>query len=175
MVAEPSRPATIGTRIDTFTDLLGRWMSWLVLAIVLLMACNVLMRYLFDTGSVWAQDLEWHLLVPVVLVGMTYTLRHGEHVRSDILYFRFAPRTRAVIDLVSALLIIAIALLILWFSLHYVQQSFVIDEKSPDPGGLPHRWIIKGMMPIGFALLALQGVACALAALDRLRGAGRAH
>jgi TRAP-type mannitol/chloroaromatic compound transport system permease small subunit len=168
MVAEPSRPATIGTRIDTFTDLLGRWTSWLVLAIVLLMACNVLLRYLFDTGSVWAQELEWHLLVPVVLVGMTYTLRHGEHVRSDILYFRFAPRTRAVIDLVSALLI-------LWFSLHYVQQSFVIDEKSPDPGGLPHRWIIKGMMPIGFALLALQGVACALAALDRLRGAGRAH
>ena len=63
--------------------------------------------------------------------------------------------------------------LILWFSLHYVQQSFVIDEKSPDPGGLPYRWIIKGMMPIGFALLAVQGVACALAAAAQLRLAGR--
>jgi TRAP-type mannitol/chloroaromatic compound transport system permease small subunit len=175
MLAEPARPATIRTRIDDFTDLVGRWSSWLVLAIVLLMACNVLMRYLFNTGSVWAQELEWHLLVPVVLFGMSYTLRHGEHVRSDILYFRFTPRTRALIDLVSALLIVAIALLIIWFSLHYVQQSFVIDEKSPDPGGLPNRWIIKGLMPIGFALLALQGVACALAALEQLRGAGRAH
>jgi TRAP-type mannitol/chloroaromatic compound transport system permease small subunit len=173
MVAEPSRPATSAARIDAFTDFIGRWTSWLVLAIVLLMACNVLLRYLFDTGSVWAQELEWHLLVPVVLVGMTYTLRHGEHVRSDILYFRFTPRTRAIIDLVSALLIVAIALLILWFSLHYVQQSFTIDEKSPDPGGLPHRWIIKGMIPIGFALLALQGVACALSAAAQLRLAGR--
>ena len=175
MVAEPSRPATIAARIDAFTDFVGRWASWLVLAIVLLMACNVLLRYLFDTGSVWAQELEWHLLVPVVLVGMTYTLRHGEHVRSDILYFRFTPRMRALIDLVSALLIIAIALLILWFSLHYVQQSFTIDEKSPDPGGLPNRWIIKGMIPIGFALLALQGLACALAAAVQVRLAGRQH
>ena len=175
MVAEPSRPATIAARIDAFTDLIGRWASWLVLAIVLLMACNVLLRYLFDTGSVWAQELEWHLLVPVVLVGMTYALRHGEHVRSDILYFRFTPRTRALIDLVSALLIIAIALLILWFSLHYVQQSFTIDEKSPDPGGLPNRWIIKGMIPIGFALLALQVLACALAAAVQVRLAGRQH
>ncbi len=175
MVAEPSRPATIRTPIDDFTDLVGRWSSWLVLAIVLLMACNVLMRYLFNTGSVWAQELEWHLLVPVVLFGMSYTLRHGEHVRSDILYFRFTPGTRALIDLVSALLIIAIALLILWFSLHYVQQSFVIDEKSPDPGGLPHRWIIKGLMPIGFLLLAVQGVACAIAAVEDMRKAGGKH
>jgi TRAP-type mannitol/chloroaromatic compound transport system permease small subunit len=173
MVAEPSRPATIRERIDAFTDLVGRWTSWLVLAIVLLMACNVLLRYLFNTGSVWAQELEWHLLVPVVLFGMSYTLRHGEHVRSDILYFRFSPRTRALIDLIAALLIILIAVLIIWFSLHYVQQSFVIDEKSPDPGGLPNRWIIKGLMPIGFALLALQGVACALAAVERLRPEGQ--
>jgi len=175
MAAEASRPVTIRARIDAFTDLVGRWTSWLVVAIVLLMACNVLLRYLFNTGSVWAQELEWHLLVPVVLFGMSYTLRHGEHVRSDILYFRFAPRTRALIDLVSALLIIAIALLIIWFSLHYVQQSFVIDEKSPDPGGLTHRWIIKGLMPVGFALLAVQGVACAMAAIEQIRRAARQH
>lgn len=174
MVAEPPRPATLRVRIDAFTDLLGRWTSWLVLAIVLLMAANVLLRYLFDTGSVWAQELEWHLLVPVVLVGMTYTLRHGEHVRSDILYFRFTPRVRALIDLASALLLVAIALLILWFSLHYVQQSWVIGEKSPDPGGLPHRWILKGMIPVGFALLALQAVSCVLAAVEQLRASGRA-
>jgi TRAP-type mannitol/chloroaromatic compound transport system permease small subunit len=54
-----------------------------------------------------------------------------------------------------------------------VQQSFTIDEKSPDPGGLPHRWIIKGMIPIGFALLALQGLACALTAARQVRLAGR--
>jgi TRAP-type mannitol/chloroaromatic compound transport system permease small subunit len=169
MAARSGRPASIRERIDAFTDLTGRWVSWLVLAIVVLMAVNVLMRYLFNTGSVWAQELEWHLLVPVVLFGMSYTLKHGEHVRSDILYFRFTPTTRAWIDFVSALLVIAISLLIIWFSLHYVQQSFVIDEKSPDPGGLPHRWLLKGLMPIGFALLTLQGVACALAALEHLR------
>jgi len=171
-VAEQQAPLRLHQRIDAFTDLLGRGASWLVLAIVLLMACNVLLRYLFNTSSVWSQELEWHLLVPLVLFGMSYTLRHGEHVRSDILYHRFSPRARARVDLVAALLLMAIAVMIVWFSLHYVEQSFSIGEKSPDPGGIPHRWIIKGLIPIGFTLLAVQAFACALAALEQLR-AGR--
>ena len=155
--------------IERSVEIIGLATSWLALVIVALMATNVLLRYLFRTGSVWAQELEWHLLVPLILFGMSYALRHGEHVRVDILYARFSDRTKVIVDLVSALLVIAISALIIWFSLHYVQQAYVIDEGSPDPGGLPHRYLLKALIPIGFALLLLQGIAGAIASIEKLR------
>ena len=69
-------------RIDRFTDAVGACASWIALVIVLLMATNVLLRYCYSVGTVWAQELEWHLLVPLILFGMSYGLRHGEHERS---------------------------------------------------------------------------------------------
>lgn len=159
-------------RIDRFTDVLGACTSWLALVIVLLMAGNVLLRYAFSVGTVWAQELEWHLLVPLVLFGMTYALRYGEHVRVDIVYARLSARRKLVVDLVSALLTVGVAVLIIWFSLHYVQQSYVIDEGSPDPGGIPHRFLVKGLIPVGFALLALQGLANALGCIEKLKKGG---
>jgi TRAP-type mannitol/chloroaromatic compound transport system permease small subunit len=161
---------SVRARIDRLVDVTGEWTSWISLVIVGLMATNVLLRYSFSAGTVWAQELEWHLLVPLILFGMSYALRHGDHVRVDILYGRFSVRGKVVVDLVSALLAIAVSALIVWFSLHYVEQSYVIDEGSPDPGGIPHRYIIKGLIPVGFALLLLQAVANALAAVARLRG-----
>ncbi|HSC97072.1 MAG TPA: TRAP transporter small permease subunit [Burkholderiales bacterium] len=157
-------------RIDRFTDVVGACTSWVALVIVLLMAANVLLRYAFSMGTVWAQELEWHLLVPLILFGMSYALRHGEHVRVDIVYSRLSHRAQAIVDLISALLVVAVSALIIWFSLHYVQQSWVIDEGSPDPGGIPHRYLIKGLIPVGFALLILQGIANALGCVEKLKG-----
>jgi len=156
-------------RIERFVDRVGQAVSWLALVIVALMSVNVVLRYLFSIGSVWAQELEWHLLVPLILFGCSYALRHGEHVRVDIVYGRFPPRAKVAVDLVSSLLVVAISALFIWFSLHYVQQAYVIDEGSPDPGGLPHRYLLKALLPIGFALLLAQGVAGALGSLHRLR------
>ncbi|TAK81672.1 MAG: TRAP transporter small permease subunit [Betaproteobacteria bacterium] len=133
------------------------------------MSVNVVLRYLFSVGSVWAQELEWHLLVPLILFGCSYAMRHGEHVRVDILFGGFRPGTKAAVELVSALLAIAIAALFIGYSLHYVQQSYVIDEGSPDPGGIAHRYLLKGLLPLGFALLLVQGIASALAALEKLK------
>jgi TRAP-type mannitol/chloroaromatic compound transport system permease small subunit len=158
-------------RIERLVEIVGEWTSWLTLVIVVLMSVNVLLRYLFSVGSVWAQELEWHLLVPLILFGMSYAMRHGEHVRVDILYGRFTERNKALVDLLSAVLSIAISIIIIWLSLHYVEQAYVIDEGSADPGGLPHRYLIKGLIPLGFALLLLQGIAAALKSLERLRRA----
>lgn len=160
-----------GDRIERFVDWVGRCTSWLTLVLVALMSVNVVLRYLFSIGSVWAQELEWHLLVPLVLFGSAYALRHGEHVRVDIVYGGLSPKSRNAIDLLSAVLAIAVAALFLWLSLHYVQQSYVIDEGSPDPGGLPHRYLIKSMLPVGFALFLLQGVAWVLKSFHRLKTA----
>jgi len=155
--------------IDRLVEVVGEWTSWVSLVIIVLMATNVILRYLFSAGSVWSQELEWHLLVPLVLFGMSYALRHGEHVRVDILYAKFPERAKVAVDLVSALLAVAISLIVIWLSLQYVQQSYVIDESSPDPGGIPHRYFIKGLIPVGFALLLLQSIAVAIGCVEQLR------
>ena len=174
----PDRPQRAGARaagalragIERFVDLAGIATAWLSLVIVVLMATNVVLRYLFSAGSVWAQELEWHLLVPLVLFGMSYALRHGDHVRVDIVYAKFSERTKTAVDLAAALLTAAISVLVIWLSLHYVQQAYVIDEGSPDPGGIPHRYIIKGLIPVGFAVLFAQSVALAIGCVEKLRG-----
>jgi len=90
--------------VDRGVDRIGRVAAWLTLAIALLMAVNVLLRYAFSIGSVWSQELEWHLLAPLVLLGMTYALGKGEHVRVDVFYARYSPRGQAAVDLLAALL-----------------------------------------------------------------------
>jgi TRAP-type mannitol/chloroaromatic compound transport system permease small subunit len=160
----------VRARIERIVDAVGAATAWISLVIVVLMATNVLLRYLFSTGSVWSQELEWHLLVPLVLFGMSYTLRHGDHVRVDILYAKFSDRTKNAVDLASALLTAAISVIVIWLSIKYVQQAYVISEGSPDPGGIPYRYIIKSLIPIGFALLFAQSVAVAIGCVEKLRG-----
>jgi TRAP-type mannitol/chloroaromatic compound transport system permease small subunit len=158
--------------VERVVECIGRAASWLTLAIVLLMASNVLLRYAFSIGSVWSQELEWHLLAPLVLAGMSYALLRGEHVRVDVFYARYSPRTKAAVDLLSALLALGFAVLVVRYSLPYVQQSWSIGEVSNDPGGLPYRWALKALTPLGFALFGLQAAALAVRAASAWRRAG---
>ena len=151
-------------RLDRAIDWVGRAANWLALGIVLLVATNVILRYLASMGSVWAQELEWHLLAALILLGMSFALKYSEPIRVDIFYGRYSPRTRRYVDALGLGLLLIICLLFFYLSLHYVEQSFVIDEGSPDPGGVPNRWLVKSLIPAGFALLAIQ----TLAALARL-------
>jgi len=145
--------------IERLVDVIGRATSWLALAIVVLMATNVVLRYLFSYGSVWAQELEWHLLAPLILFAIAYGFLKGEHVRVDVMYTHFSERNKALVNLVSAVLCLAIAVIIVILSIKYVEQSYSIGERSSDPGGLTHRWILKSLIPVGFVLVALQGIA----------------
>ena len=160
-------------RVEKFIDWVGRTTSWLALAIVVLMATNVVLRYLFSYGSVWAQELEWHLLAPLILFGIAYALQKGEHVRVDVAYTHFSAKNKERVNLLAALLCLAISVLVIWLSIHYVQQSYVIGEKSSDPGGLTHRWVLKALIPIGFVLLLLQSAAEVAKSWLKLRDLGR--
>jgi len=160
---------SVRSGIERLTDALGRATSWLALVIVVLMATNVLLRYGFSYGTVWAQELEWHLLAPLILFGMSYAMLHGEHVRVDVLYDKFSERTKLRIELASQVICILVSAVIIWLSLKYVEQAYVVDEQSPDPGGLTHRWVLKALIPLGFAFLILQCVASILAVLEKLR------
>lgn len=144
---------------EAIVEWAGRVMMLLVFAIVLLVSTNVVLRYFFAIGPVSLQELEWHLMVPVALIGCAYTLRHHGHVRVDIFYDGFSGRTRAVVNLFSAVGLFVTSVLVVWLSLKFVYQAYAIGEGSPDPGGLPYRFIIKAMIPLGFGLLALQAVA----------------
>lgn len=152
-------------RIDGFVALVGRFTAWLVLGLVCLVAYNVLARYLFSAGSVALQELEWHLLAAIALIGMSYGINRGDEVRVDMLYAGYSPRMKAAVDLFSAILTILIAVFIVKLSINYVTQSYAYLEGSPDPGGLPYRYILKGLIPFGFALLALQAVVLAARSL----------
>jgi TRAP-type mannitol/chloroaromatic compound transport system permease small subunit len=148
--------------IDTFVDLVGRTISWLALAVAVVMGTNVLLRYGFAIGEIWAQELEWHLLVPLTLVGMSYALRHGEHVRVDVLFARFRDRTKYAIDAISAVIAMIFSVLVIWLSLAFVEQSWLMGEGSPNPGGIGALYLMKALIPLGFALLFLQSLAQAI-------------
>jgi TRAP-type mannitol/chloroaromatic compound transport system permease small subunit len=127
------------------------------------------MRYGFSLGEIWAQELEWHLLVPLTLVGMSYALRHGEHVRVDVLYANFSERTKIAINALSSILAMIFSALVIWLSFAFVEQSWAIRESSPNPGGMEALYLMKAMIPLGFALLLLQSLAQAIQAILALR------
>jgi TRAP-type mannitol/chloroaromatic compound transport system permease small subunit len=148
--------------IDHFVDRVGSVISWLALAVALVMGTNVFMRYGLSVGYIWAQELEWWLLVPLTLFGMSYALRHGEHVRVDVLFANFSDRTKDVINTISAVLAMIFSALVVGLSIGFVDQSWAIGEGSPNPGGLNALYLIKAMIPLGFALLFLQSLAQAI-------------
>jgi len=159
----------LATRLDAIVDRLGQLSAVAVAALVVVMSANVLLRYGFSVGSVWAQELEWHLMSPIALIGAAYALRHGEHVRVDVLYAGFGERRKAMVDAFAALAGLVICGLIILLSWRYVGVSFAQDEGSPNPGGIPLRWALKAFIPVGFALLAMQFTADLLRATARLR------
>lgn len=145
-------------RIEALIDGVGTVTLYLALAMIGLVATNVLLRYSLSFGSVWSQELEWHLLAAVILFGMSYSTQRGDNVRVDVFYADFKPRTKFIVNVVSGVLMLLIALIFIKLSVAYVLQSYAIGETSADPGGIPYRWAIKGLIPVGFGLLALQAV-----------------
>ena len=146
-------------RIEALIDGVGRVTLYLALGMIGLVATNVLLRYAFSFGSVWGQELEWHLLAAVILLGMSYSLQRGDNVRVDVFYANFSPRAKYIVNIVSGLLTLLIAAIFIKLSWAYVMQSYAIGETSADPGGIPYRWAIKGLIPVGFGLLFLQQLA----------------
>ncbi len=144
--------------IDAFVDVIGRVFAWACIAQVVLVATNVILRYALRIGPMELQELEWHLISPIALIGMCYALRHNDHVKVDIFYDKFQAETRDFIDALAAIALLVISVLIIYMATSFVGQAYGIDEGSPDPGGLPHRWLLRSFIPVSFILLAMQSV-----------------
>ncbi len=134
-------------------------MGILLLLMIFNVLFDVLMRYSFHNSSVGMQELEWHLFSVIILFGLGYALKEEAHVRVDFLYDNFSKKTKAYINIFGTVLFLfPLALLIIFGSYEYVMDSYSMNEISPDPGGLTHRWIIKAMIPFGFIFLILSGL-----------------
>lgn len=153
----------LAATIDRCSDWLGRHLSWLTLAMVLIGAWNAIARktdrftglHLSSNAFI---ELQWYFFSVVFLLGAAYTLRHNEHVRVDVLYGRLSPKLQAAINLVGTLVFLfPFCALMIWVSAPAVINSWQIWEISNDPGGLP-RYPIKTLVPIAFLLLAVQGL-----------------
>ncbi|MFZ5587329.1 MAG: TRAP transporter small permease subunit [Thermodesulfobacteriota bacterium] len=145
--------------IDAVNEGVGRFVSVITAVLVLVIFNDVVMRYVFKKSFVFTQELEWHLFAFIFLMGAGYTLLHNGHVRVDIVYARLSPRTQAWIDAVCCLLFLFPGCwLVLTTTIPFVENAYNTMEGSPDPGGIPYRWVLKACIPLGFALMTLQGV-----------------
>lgn len=151
--------------LDVVVEIAGRVGGWCGFGLLVVMAGNVLMRYIFNTGSVAMQELEWHLMAPVSLLCIAYAIKHEGHIRVDIFYARMSPRGQQIIELISCVCALLLCIIIVHLSIPYVMQAYNIGERSPDPGGLPYRWIVKSMIPLGFVFLGLQSLASVFRAI----------
>lgn len=144
---------------NSFIDIIGKIISWLLIVMVLNVLIDVVMRYSFHNSSVGMQEMEWHLFSVVILFGLGYALKEEAHVRVDFLYDTYSPKTKATVNIVGTLLFLfPFVLLIIFGSYEFVMDAYSSQEISEDPGGLTHRWIIKAMIPAGFIFLILSGV-----------------
>ena len=157
------------TKIDRITAAIGKLSAILLLLLLLNVFYDVIMRYLFNDVSIGMQELEWHLYATLFLLGISYTLSQNGHVRVDVIYNQLSPRRQAMIDIGGTLLLlIPFALLISWYGVGFVADSYQLGEGSGDPGGLPHRWVIKAMIPLSFLLLILSSIGFMLRAWQRM-------
>jgi TRAP-type mannitol/chloroaromatic compound transport system permease small subunit len=142
----------------------------MVLVACLISAANAMMRYAFDLSSNAWLEIQWYLFAGMVMLGASYTLQRNEHVRVDIIYVQLSERGKEWLDLVGTLLfLIPSCVLIGWLSWPFFDQSWHIQEMSGNACGLL-RWPVKIALPIGFALVALQGVSEVIKRIAALRG-----
>lgn len=144
--------------IDRCNLAIGRFSSWLILLVVLISAGNAVMRKLFDSSSNAWLEIQWYLFSAVFLLGASYTLLRNEHIRIDIVSSRLSPKARAWIDIIGCLLFLAPMVgIMLYYGWPIFVESWQSQEYSSDPGGLI-RWPVFALIPLGFGLLALQGL-----------------
>lgn len=148
--------------VDNINTKLGKAAAWLTTVLVLVVCTDVFTRYLLKESSIALQELEWHLFAVIFLGAAAYTLLIDDHVRVDVFYTKFSKKGKAWIDLLgSVLFLIPFCILIILSTKDFVALSIKIRETSPDPGGLPARYILKAFLPISFFFILLEGISLA--------------
>jgi len=146
-----------------FFEKLERFIGNVSAVLMLLMMVNVfvdvVLRYFFHTGSIALQEMEWHLFAVMFLLGISYSLTNEAHVRVDFVYDGLTSKKKIFINIFGTIfMLIPFALLIVYGSYEFVNDAYITNEISEDPGGLRYRWIIKAMIPLSFILLIISAI-----------------
>jgi len=161
----------LSAAIDWVNERFGVVANWLVLLSCLISAGNAASRYLISESSNGWLEIQWYLFAGMVLLGGPYTLKMNEHVRVDLVYGMVSERTRIWIDIVGGFLfLLPICVILIYFTWPWFVESWQHQEQSSNAGGLI-RWPVKLLLPVGFALMAMQGVSeiiKRIAALERV-------
>ena len=161
----------IADRIDRLNAAVGRTAAWAALLIVLVQFLVVVMRYAFGVGSIWLTETIIYGHGTLMMLAAAWTLYAGGHVRVDVFYADYSPRTKARVDLLGALLLLLPFMAVLaWFAVPYVERSWAIMERSRETSGLPLVFLLKTLIPVFALLMALQGVSQAIRAVHVLGG-----
>lgn len=156
--------------IDKINASIGRFISWLTLLLVIVIVIDVALRYALNITSAASFELEWHLFATIFLLGAAWTFQEDKHVRVDVFYHKFSERKKAWVNLMgSIMLLLPFCIVGFWESISFVQSSYLLKETSPQPGGLPYRYLIKSTIPLGFLLLGLQALSVSINSIKTLK------
>jgi|SRR5690625_2221802 len=158
--------------IDRLNRVVGRWVAWLTLVVVLVSATNAVVRKLFNVSSNAWLELQWYLFGAIFLLASGYTFLRNEHVRVDVISQNFSRRTQIYIEIFGVIFFLIPAFgLVFWLSIPYFYKSLIMWEQSSNTGGLI-RWPVKLLIPLGFGLLLLSGISHLIKCIGFLQGKG---
>jgi TRAP-type mannitol/chloroaromatic compound transport system permease small subunit len=156
---------------DALSERTGKAVSWLVLIAVLVSTCNALVRYTFNYSSNAFLEIQWYLFAAIFLLGASWTLKRNEHIRIDVVVGRFSPRVHAWIDILGGLFfLLPLCIIVLYNGVPFFLEALKSGEVSSNAGGLIV-WPAKLLIPIGFALLLMQGLSEIIKRIAYLAGA----
>lgn len=149
----------------------GRVGAWACVPLIALIMVDVIARRFFAVGSTMLQELQWHLHAVLFLSCIGFAYMRGSHVRIDLVREHLSERARTVLEALGcAFILLPFCIVMIWYSVDIAWRSYLQGEGSPNPGGLPHWWIIKSAVPLGMLLTAIAGVAVLLRKLVLLFG-----
>jgi TRAP-type mannitol/chloroaromatic compound transport system permease small subunit len=161
----------LANSFERVTAAIGRTAAWLVIIVVALEFALVVARYLFSLGSIWASETVIYAHAALFLLAAAWTLQGNGHVRVDIFYADANPRTKALVDLIGAVVfLLPFAAALLWLSTPYAARSWVIFERSQEASGLPLVFLLKTLIPVFALLMGLQGGAQIIRSAAILQG-----
>ena len=145
--------------LDGIVRKIGEWSSWIWTILMLLIVIQVLQRYVIGLGSIQMEEIQWHLYAIGFMLGLGLTEMRERHVRIDVLAEQYPLRVRLWIEIIGIVVfLLPFCIFVIWWSVPYVIESWRADEISAAPGGLPYRYLLKGVITVAFALLAMTGV-----------------
>ncbi len=177
IVHHTALPETAPSRtMDRFIDRIGSAVSWLWVAVMVVILVSVISRYVFGQGSIMLEEIQWHLYGVAWLIGLSYTFVHDAHVRVDVLHERWSLRTQVWVEFFGILLLLLpFSFIFLHDSIPYFWSSYEINERAIAPDGLPARWVLKAFIPLAVLLVIIAAVSRLLRCTALLFGKPHPH